>query len=62
MPYGETKQDVFWYGLTSDGKNGYDYNTFEEFASDNIFDGKSLREIWNNIDIEEIDGCDLWKC
>ena len=58
MPDKNTKQDVFWYGLTSDGKNGYDYPNFDEFASANVFDGKSLLQLWNNIVIEEIDGCD----
>lgn len=57
MPDKDTKQDVFWYGLTPDGKNAYDYPTFEEFASADIFDGKALKEIWDNIEIEEIDGC-----
>ena len=58
MPDRKTKQDVFWYGLTPDGKNAYDYPTFDEFSSANVFDGKSLLEIWDNIVIEEINGCD----
>ena len=58
MPDRKTKQDVFWYGLTPDGKNAYDYSTFEEFSSANIFDGKSLLEIWDDIVIEEINDCD----
>ena len=58
MPDRKTKKDVFWYGLTPDGKNAYDYLTFEEFSSANVFDGKSLLEIWDNIVIEEINGCD----
>ena len=58
MPDKKTKQDVFWYGLTPDGKNAYDYPTFEEFLSANVFDGKSLLEIWDNIVIEDINGCD----
>ena len=58
MPDKETKKDVFWYGLTPDGKNGYDYPTFVEFSSAYIFDGKSLLDIWDNIVIEEINGCD----
>ena len=58
MPDRETKKDVFWYGLTPDGENAYDYQTFEEFSSANIFEGKSLLEIWDNIVIEEINGCD----
>ena len=58
MPDKKTKKDVFWYGLTTDGDNAYDYPTFEEFSSAEVFDGKSLLEIWDNIVIEEINGCD----
>ena len=58
MPYGEMKQELFWYGLTTDGKNAFEYSTFEEFSSANIFEGKSLLEIWDNILIMEINGCD----
>lgn len=58
MPDGETKQDVFWYGLTPDGKNAYDYQSFEEFSNAAVFDGQSLLDIWDNITIEEINGCD----
>ena len=58
MPDRKTKQDVFWYGLTPDGENAYDYPTFEAFSSAIVFDGKSLLEVWDNIVIEEINGCD----
>jgi hypothetical protein len=58
MPDRKTKEDVFWFGLTADGKNAYDYSTFEDYSSAKVFDGKSLFEIWDNITIYEIDGCD----
>ena len=58
MPDDKTKKDVFWYGLTRDGKNGYAYPTFEEFSSANVFDGKSLLELWDSIVIEMINDCD----
>ena len=58
LPDRKTKKDTFWYGLTPDGKNAYDYPTFEEFSSAKVFDGKSLLEIWENIVIEDINGCD----
>lgn len=58
MPDHQTKEDTFWYGLTPDGKNAYDYPTFEAFASANVFDGKSLSEIWDDVVIEDINGCD----
>ena len=58
LPDKKTKEDVFWYGLTPDGKNAYDYSTFEKFSSAEVFDGKSLIEIWDNITIVDINGCD----
>lgn len=60
----ERRRDVFWYGLTADGKNAYDYATFEEMAAAPVFDGFSLKTVWDRITIESIDGCDpverLW--
>ena len=54
----EAKADVFWYGLTRDGKNAYDFSTFEEFCFAEIFDEKSLVAIWDNITIIDINSCD----
>ena len=51
-------KDVYWFGLTEDGKNAFDYATFEEFANAKVFDGKSLVEIWDTVTVKEIDGCD----
>ncbi len=54
----KTKSDLYWFGLTADGKNAFDYSTFEEFSSADVFDGKSLSDIWNKVTVLEIDGCD----
>lgn len=54
----EEQRDVFWYGLTPDGENAYDYATFEEMAAAPVFDGFSLKEVWDQVVIESIDGCD----
>ena len=54
----EEKCDVYWYGLTADGENAYDYPTFEEMSNAPVFDGYSLKEVWDRIVIEEIDGLD----
>ena len=51
-------RDVYWFGLTADGKNAFDYPTFEEFSSAKVFDGKSLSEIWDTVTVEEINGCE----
>ena len=54
----EIQSDVYWFGLTSDGKNAFDYPTFEEFSNAKVFDGKSLFEVWDTVTVEEIDGCE----
>ncbi len=49
---------VYWYGLT-EGENGaYDFDTFEEMSTAPVFDGLNLKEVWPNITIQSIDGCD----
>ncbi|MBR6650459.1 MAG: hypothetical protein IKL36_03515 [Clostridia bacterium] len=53
----ETECDVYWFGLTPDGKNAFAYPTFEELSSAKVFDKKSLFEIWDSVILMEIDGC-----
>ncbi len=52
------KKDLYWYGLEPDGSEAYDYDDFQEFSSAPVFNGKSLKEIWNIIEVLSIDGCD----
>lgn len=54
----EEQKDAYWYGLTDDGKNAYDYDTFEEMSNAPVFDGHSLKDVWDRVVIETIDGCD----
>ncbi len=56
MPDRKTKQDIYWFGLTDDGQNAYDYSTFEEMSEAKVFDGKSLKDIWVQIVLLSIDG------
>lgn len=51
-----SKTVVYWYGLTTDETDAFDYGEFENFINDKVFDGKSLAEIWKDVDIIEIDG------
>lgn len=52
------KKELFWFGLVPEGSNSYDYDSFEEFSSAPVFDGKSLNDIWDEIEILSIDSCD----
>lgn len=54
----DNKKDLYWYGLVPDCSEAYDYDSFWAFSSAPIFNGKSLKEIWNDVGILSIDGCD----
>ena len=58
MPDREDKEkEVYWYGLVPDGSEAYDYDNFGDFSSASVFHGKSLKEIWEKVEILSIDGC-----
>ena len=53
----KTVQHVYWFGLTSDGKQAYDFDSFEAFINAKIFRGKNIKEMWDSISIYSLDGC-----
>lgn len=53
----QKSRDLYWYGLTPDGRYAFEYDSFEEMAADPAFDGLSLAEVWDRVEILEIDGC-----
>ncbi len=56
----DTHQPIYWFGLTKDGLQGYDYDSFEQFADAKVFQGiKSLKEIWDSVSLLSIDACDV---
>ncbi len=57
MPNQCTNEDVFWFGLTPDSKNAYNYSDFKHMSSDKVFQGSSLEEIWDKVTVLSIDGC-----
>lgn len=52
------KKATFWFGLTEDGSEPYEYEDFEAFSSGQVFNGQSLKEIWTDIELLSIDGCE----
>ncbi len=50
---------IYWFGLTEDGSQAYDYESFEQFSNAKIFYGKNIKEIWNLVTILSIDACDI---
>lgn len=51
-------KEVYWYGLAPDGTEAYNFDNFSDFSSAPVFAGKSLKEIWDKVEILSIDGCD----
>lgn len=54
----DSQKELYWYGLVPDGSEAYGYNNFQDFSSAPVFDGKSLKEIWEKVEVLAIDGCD----
>jgi len=54
-----TNSDLYWFGLTPDGLQGYNFNSFEEFINAKVFCGKNLKEVWDSISLLLIDACDV---
>lgn len=50
---------IYWFGLTEDGSQAYDYDSFNEFVNAKVFYGKSLKEIWHLVSLVSIDACDI---
>lgn len=55
---GRNYKDIYWFGLTRDGKCAYDFDSFEKMATAPVFEGKSLKELLDRIAILEISACD----
>ena len=55
----EANQAVYWYGLTPDGSQAYDFNAFHDFVNTPVFHDKNIMEIWESITINSIDSCDV---
>ena len=50
------EKELYWYGLVPDGSKAYDYDNFQDFSSAPVFDGKSLKTIWKEVEVLSIDG------
>lgn len=52
-------KEVYWYGLTSDGLQGYDYAKLEDILNSKVFHGKSLFDVIEKITWCSLDGCSI---
>lgn len=54
----DREKEVYWCALALDGSDSYVFERYSDFAAADVFDGKSLQEIWSQIRILTIDSCD----
>lgn len=54
----DKEKESYWYGLVPDSSEAYDYDSFQDFSSAPVFNGKSLNEVWDHVELLSIDGCD----
>ena len=51
------QKDCYWFGLTYNGLQAYDYESFDAFVDAKVFYGsKSLRDIWDSISFLSLGG------
>ncbi len=51
------QQDCYWYGLTPDGTQTYDYASLQEFCNAPVFNGRSLFDLWDRVEFCSLDAC-----
>lgn len=56
MPAKNIPGNLYWFGLTKDGQNAYDFYSFEKMSEAKVFDGKNLKEIRDSVEIFNILG------
>ena len=54
-----TNKEIYWFGLTEDGLQAYDFNSFEDFSNAKVFHGKDLKGIWESVSFYSIDACEV---
>lgn len=59
MLEGETNKLIYWFGLTEDGSQAYEFSSFEEFVNAGVFFGKNIKEVWGSITLHSIDACSI---
>lgn len=54
-----TMKVEFWFGLTEDGSQAYEFDSLEDFINAGVFHGKNITEIWDSVSLISIDACNI---
>lgn len=47
---------IFWLGLAEDDRGYFEFKSLDVMINATVFNGSSLKELWNDIEIGSIDG------
>ncbi len=53
----DNQKDCYWYGLTPDGTQAYDYHSLQKLCHAPVFDGQSLFDLWDRVEFCSLDAC-----
>jgi hypothetical protein len=56
---GNPRKAVYWYGLVPDGSQAYEYTELEDFIDAKVFNGKSMRDVFEKVTWYSLDGCSI---
>lgn len=48
---------TYWFG-SEENNSSCNFSTLDDFVNAQIFDGKSLKEIWDSVELTSLDGLD----
>lgn len=54
----DRNKEMYWFGLAQDGSKAYDYNNYIDFVNAPVFDGRSLKAVWDSVELLSVDGCE----
>jgi hypothetical protein len=54
-----SRKAVYWYGLVPDGSQAYEYTELEDFIDAKVFNGKSMRDVFEKVTWYSLDGCSI---
>lgn len=52
-------KELYWYGLIRGGSQAYNYDCLEDILNAEVFNGRSISDIWERVTWYSLDGCSI---
>jgi hypothetical protein len=57
----EAQKELYWFGLTRDGSQAYNYDNLDDLLNAQVFEGMSLKQLWSKVTLFSIDTSDVME-